>query len=78
MGKYNLKIVDDFIEHVRAAHLTQELQGFIAQIKVVSPGADAKKLQQRIEEFYRENHVPEETDVLARSGFCEMLSMLAD
>ena len=25
-----------------------------------------------------ENHVPEETDVLARSGFCEMLSMLAD
>ncbi len=58
--------------------LNSVLLGFIEEIRKVHAGEPAKKLQDQIEAFYKNNDVPPEKDVLAQSGFCEMLSMLAD
>lgn len=55
-----------------------KLLGFIEAIRTVETRGAAKELQKQIENFYNSNDVPEEEDLLANSGFCELLSMLAD
>ena len=54
------------------------LQGFISEIKTCNAGEEARDVQHRIEEFYENHEVPDAIDDLAKSGFCEMLAMLAD
>lgn len=53
------------------------LQGFIDEINICRTVEEARDIRDRIERFYETNSVPESEDILAQSGFCEMLAMMA-
>ncbi len=57
--------------------IKKHLRGFINEIKVCASQEEAIEIRRRIEDFYNENDVPEEDDILLQSGFCELLAMIA-